>query len=138
MPEADSSICLQPILRNLEAIQVEIGKAQLALLDLLVDSDAKECDVVTRSALIRLESIQRSVGEVQVMLFREVAGGEAALTELDAPLDIAAAPASPAGVFQEPAKWDAPPVLAGKTAATPVPSGASGVTPPVVSPLDER
>lgn len=85
MSEPDSSTCLQPILRNLEAIQVEIGKAQLALLDLLVDSDAEECDDVTRTALIRLESIQRSVGEVQVMLFREVAGGESTLAEPDSP-----------------------------------------------------
>lgn len=101
MSEPDSSACLQPILRNLEAIQVEIGKAQLALLDLLSQGGAVECDGATRTALIRLESIQRSVGEVQVLLFREVAGGEAALAELESPSDADLVPTSPAAASQQ-------------------------------------
>lgn len=101
MQQPDSTSCLQPILRNREAIQVEIGKAQLALLDLLSGGGATECDDATRTALIGLESIQHSVGEMQILLFREVGGDEAALAELDNSPNTDLPPASAVAVLHQ-------------------------------------
>ncbi len=64
------------ILRDLEAIQVHIGKVQLALLDVSAGEGGAECDERIQAALIRLEGVQRGVGEVQVMLLRQTAGEE--------------------------------------------------------------
>ena len=72
----DSSRSFQPILRDLEAIQVRIGNVQLALLDVAASEGSADCDAGLHAALIRLEGVQRGVGEVQVMLLRHAAGEE--------------------------------------------------------------
>lgn len=134
MPEPVSSMCLQPILRNLEAIQVELGKAQLALLDLLADSEGTDCEDARRSALIRLESIQRGVGEVQIMLFREVSGGDPALAEIDAPSELAVTPTPPSVVPHGPVKPAEPSVVT--TAVSPDSPPAPKT--PLISPPGQR
>ncbi len=68
---SDPSKAMEPILRDLEAIQVQIGKVQLSLLDLFTSDELGKRDEAVRKALIKLEDTQRGIGEVQVALIRQ-------------------------------------------------------------------
>lgn len=68
MPDNVTSI--RGIVTNLEAIQRQIGQAQLELLNILTDEIQDEWDQPAQEGLVRLETVQRSVGEIQVLLVK--------------------------------------------------------------------
>lgn len=68
MPDNVTSI--RGIVTNLEAIQRQIGQAQLELLNILTDEIQDEWDQPAQEGLVKLETVQRSIGEIQVLLVK--------------------------------------------------------------------
>lgn len=84
---ADAREIVDRAIRELEALQSQIGAIQVSLLEILADEEVDHWDETAQAALIKLENVQRDVGEVQVQLLRRMGGSiadEAVLT--DAPL----------------------------------------------------
>jgi hypothetical protein len=76
------------VIMDLESVQSEVGKAQVALLGILTDDILDEWDEVAQNALLKLEHIQRSVGEVQVLLVQQMLNSAGArLAQSTAPAD---------------------------------------------------
>lgn len=64
------------VVKQLERIQVNIGKTQVSLLDVLTDETVDEWDDAAHAALIMLENVQRRVGETQICLLHQMAARE--------------------------------------------------------------
>lgn len=59
---------IRSVVAELEALQKQIGKSQLDLLNILTDDSQDEWDCAAQTGLLKLEIAQRTIGETQVLL----------------------------------------------------------------------
>ncbi|MGH9966988.1 MAG: hypothetical protein ACREBG_04010, partial [Pyrinomonadaceae bacterium] len=59
---------IKSVVTELETIQQEIGRSQIDLLNVLTDDSQDEWDCPAQTGLLKLEIVQRMIGEVQVLL----------------------------------------------------------------------
>src|SRR6266446_815402 len=82
----DHLTTIRSVVAELEAIQQEIGKSQVELLNVLTDDSQDEWDAPAQAGLLKLEIVQRTIGEIQVLLVEVIpicnlGGGPARATE---------------------------------------------------------
>lgn len=63
---------INSVVANLEATQSEIGEAQVELLTILTDERQDEWDGPAQAGLLKLEIVQRTIGETQVLLVEAI------------------------------------------------------------------
>ena len=59
---------IRSVVADLEALQKQIVKSQLDLLNILTDDSQDEWDCAAQTGLLKLEIAQRTIGETQVLL----------------------------------------------------------------------
>jgi hypothetical protein len=59
---------IRSVVTQLEAIQQDIGKSQLELLQVLTDETQDDWDCPAQTGLLQLEIVQRTIGEIQTLL----------------------------------------------------------------------
>jgi hypothetical protein len=63
------------LLSELESLQRQAGQMQLSLLKMITDDEHDEWDESAQAALLKLETVQRTIGEVQVVLVLKIPTG---------------------------------------------------------------
>jgi len=63
---------IRSILADLESLQRQAGELQLNLLKIVTDDRQDEWDEPSQAALLKLETVQRTVGEAQVVLVQKI------------------------------------------------------------------
>lgn len=63
---------INSVVANLEATQSEIGEAQVELLNILTDERHDEWDGPAQAGLLKLEIVQRTIGETQFLLVEAI------------------------------------------------------------------
>jgi hypothetical protein len=64
----DHLAAIRSVVTELEAIQENIGKSQVELLQVLTDDTQDDWDCPSQIALVKLEDVQKTIGEVQTLL----------------------------------------------------------------------
>jgi hypothetical protein len=59
---------IRSVVTELETIQQDIGKSQVELLQVLADETEDEWDCPAQTGLLKLEIVQRTIGEIQMLL----------------------------------------------------------------------
>lgn len=69
---SSSIATVRSVVAELEALQEQIGKSQLDLLNLLTDDSQDEWDCAAQTSLLKLEIVQRTIGETQILLVETI------------------------------------------------------------------
>ncbi len=64
----DHLAAIRSVVTELETIQEDIGKSQVELLQVLTDETQDEWDCPSQIGLLKLENVQRTIGEIQTLL----------------------------------------------------------------------
>jgi len=69
---AETFHSIRDILAELESLQRQAGELQLNLLKIVTDERQDEWDEPAQAALLKLETVQRTIGEAQVVLVQRI------------------------------------------------------------------
>ena len=68
----DINLTIDTTIKTLEALQADVGRVQMTLLDILTDDEHNGWDQIGEESLIKLEAVQRTIGDVQVDLLQQM------------------------------------------------------------------